>query len=70
MRTLGTRFDDQDVQALRHGMAAIDAEHGGRASGFGPGGWRLGPPWRWLILMVTIVLALDVLIRILQAGRS
>ena len=69
LKGLGGRFDADDVLALRHGMAAIDGEHGVRTRGAGRGEWRLGRPWRWLILVVSVVLVLYILIQVLEASR-
>ena len=67
LKALGDRFDGEDAQALRHGMAAIDAEH--RSRMVDSGVWRLRKPWRWMILGVVLLLLLDLLVRVLEAGR-
>ena len=69
LTSLGSRFDEEDVLALRHGMAAVDGELGGRTRGGDSRPWRLTPPWRWLMLGVIIALGLDILIQVLQASR-
>ena len=69
LKSLGNRFDAEDVQALRHGMAAIDGEHGGRTRGDGRWEWGLGRSWRWLILTVVGVFALYILSQVLEASR-
>lgn len=62
------RFDDDDVRALRHAMASVDAEG---APGFAKRvAARLpGRPWRWLIVLAVVVLSLDLLIRAIDSSR-
>ena len=56
------RFDQDDVAALRRGMAAIDAEGGG-GSGRLRSFPRIGAPWRWLVAGTVGLLGLDLLVR-------
>ena len=61
------RFDQDDVAALRRGMAAIDAEGDGGSGGVGSFP-RIGAPWRWLVAGTMGLLGLDLLVRWLASA--
>ena len=51
-------------------MAALDGEaESGRGNVSGPT-LRLAVPWRWLILVVVVILAMDILVRVLESVQS
>ena len=70
LASLGGRFDGQDVEALRHAMAAVDGE-GASVEAVGRGRLlRLPAPWRWSIAVVTAILVIDILLRVLESQAS
>ena len=70
LASLGGRFDDQDVEALRHAMAALDGEGDSRSGNVSKPSLGLAVPWRWLISVVVVILAIDLLVRFLESVRS